>query len=280
MLLLSPMVDLMIDNSDKTAMVYGVRNDLSLAFAVALELQSSGAMVALSYTKDTKDDVLALAEENKFNLDLCAEVDIRNEEQIAQFVQKVAASQAIKKVDYVLHGTAFASPRVIQTNYSGHADKEEWDYLNIPFEDLVDSFNVSAYSFLRVARASRPFLAPGASLLTLTHLASQKVFPSYGGMAINKAALETITRYLAHCFGADKIRVNAISCGVYSSTSALGIKGVRTLRSESRRLSFLGNIKSTDVANTALYYFSDLSTRVTGNIHFVDGGYNTLGSRI
>ncbi len=150
-------------------------------------------------------------------------------------------------------------------------------YLDIPFEDLMDSFNISAYSLLRISRVAKPLLANNASILTLTYNASQRVFPGYAGMAINKAALENIMLYLASYFRETGVRVNAISAGLVMTTSSGGIFGVRKLRKVGKFTAPLGNIDASDVGDTALYYFSDLSKKVTGNIHFVDGGFNIMG---
>jgi enoyl-[acyl-carrier protein] reductase I len=141
----------------------------------------------------------------------------------------------------------------------------------------MDSFNISAYSLLRICRVAKPFLASQASILTLTYNASQRVFGGYAGMSINKAALENIMLYLAHYFGKEGIRVNAISAGLVMTTSAGGIKGVRQLRKIGKQSAPLGNIQAEDVADASLYYFSNLSTKVTGNIHYVDGGMNIMG---
>jgi enoyl-[acyl-carrier protein] reductase I len=141
----------------------------------------------------------------------------------------------------------------------------------------MDSFNISAYSLLRICRVAEPYFATGASVLTLTYNASQRVFPGYAGMSINKAALENIMLYLAHYFGSRGVKVNALSAGLVMTTSAGGIKGVRTLRKIGKHTAPLGNITAGDVADTALYYFSPLSQKITGNIHYVDGGFNIMG---
>ncbi len=141
----------------------------------------------------------------------------------------------------------------------------------------MDSFNISAYSLLRICRVVEPRLAQGASVLTLTYNASQRVFPGYAGMSINKAALENIMLYLAHYMGQAGVRVNAVSAGLVMTTSAGGIKGVRQLRKIGKHTAPLGNIKAEDVADTAMYYFSPQSRMVTGNIHYLDGGFNIMG---
>ena len=130
---------------------------------------------------------------------------------------------------------------------------------------------------LRICRVAEPFLSPNASVLALTYNASQRVFPGYAGMSINKAALENIMIYLAQYFGKSGVRVNALSAGLVMTTSAGGIKGVRQLRKIGKHTAPLGNIKAEDVAQAALYYFSNMSERVTGNTHFIDGGFNIMG---
>ncbi len=123
----------------------------------------------------------------------------------------------------------------------------------------------------------KKLLSKEASILTLTYNASQRVFPGYAGMGVNKAALENIMLYLADYFGKTGVRVNALSPGLVMTTSAGGITGVRKLRKLGKLTAPLGNVDAEDVGNAALYYFSDLSKKVTGNIHYVDGGFNIMG---
>jgi enoyl-[acyl-carrier protein] reductase I len=264
----------MIDNKDKVAVVFGVRNDSSIAYDVALKLHQSGCKVALSYVAETKEDVLFLAEKLGMDANFTASVDIRNEEQITEFLQTVY--NGLGPISYILHGVAFGNQQVMCYSLPGSTE-EPPSYINIPFEDLMDSFNISAYSLLRIARVAEKLLAPNASILTLTYNASQRVFPPYAGMAINKAALENIVLYLASYFRDKNVRVNAISAGLVMTTSAGVIPGVRRLRKMGKFTAPLGNIVASDVGDTALYYFSDLSKKVTGNIHFVDGGFNIMG---
>lgn len=264
----------MIDNKDKVAVVFGVRNDSSIAFHVAKKLHLSGCKVALSYVADTKDEVLYLMEQQGMNNSLAAEVDVRNEEQIAAFLQMVYETAG--PIDYILHGVAFGNQQVMCYTLPGSKEPAP-EYLDIPFDDLVDSFNISAYSLLRICRVAKPLLAKNASVLTLTYNGSQRVTPGYAGMGINKAALENIVLYLADYFRTLNVRVNAISAGLVMTTSAGGINGIRRLRKLGNVTAPLGNITADDVADAALYYFSSLSKKVTGNIHFVDGGFNIMG---
>lgn len=264
----------MINNSGKTALIFGVRNDSSIAFHTALKLQESGCKVALSYVEDTKDDVLHLMEQHGMDVNLSAEVDVRNEEQIKHFVDHIY--QQTGSIDYILHAVAFGNLKVMCASLPGSKAPAS-SYIDIPFEDLMEAFDISAYSLLRICRLAEPFLNENSSVLTLTYNASQRVFPPYAGMAVNKAALENFVIYLADYFRNKKVRVNAISAGLVMTTSSGIIYGVRKLRKMGKLTAPLGNITASDVADSALFYFSDLSKKVTGNIHFVDGGFNIMG---
>jgi enoyl-[acyl-carrier protein] reductase I len=263
----------MIDNSNKVAVIFGVRNDSSIAYDVALKLHRSGCKIALSYVDDTKDDVLYLLEKLGIDTRFAMPVDVRDEEQIKAFLSFVHTE--LGPIDYLLHGVAFGNQKVMCSTFPGSKETAS-SYIDIPFEDLMDSFNISAYSLLRIARVAEPLLQQNASIVTLTYNAANKVFPGYAGMAINKAALENMVIYLADHFRDKRIRVNAVSAGLVMTSSAGGINGVRKLRKLSKETAPLGNITAGDVGDTALYYFSDLSKRVTGNIHFVDGGFNIM----
>jgi enoyl-[acyl-carrier protein] reductase I len=264
----------MINNKDKVAVIFGVRNESSIAYDIAVKLHQSGCKVALSYMADTKDEVLYLMQLNNMDSNLSAEVDVRDEGQITAFIKKVY--DAAGPIAYLLHGVAFGSQSVMCYSLPG-SNEPPPSYIDIPFEDLMDAFNISAYSLLRICRVAQPFLGKNASILTLTYNASQRVFPGYAGMAINKAALENIVIYLASYFRDIGVRINAISAGLVMTTSSGGIYGVRRLRKMGKFTAPLGNIDASDVGDTALYYFSDLSKKVTGNIHFVDGGFNIMG---
>lgn len=264
----------MIDNTNKVAAIFGVRNDSSIAWDIAVKLHRSGCKVALSYVADTKDEVFYLMQQNGMDTSLTGLVDVRNENEITAFMQQVYNTAG--PIDYILHGVAFGSQSVMCYSLPG-SNEPAPSYIDIPFEDFMDAFNISAYSLLRICRVAEPLLAKGASILTLTYNASQRVFPGYAGMAICKAALENIMIYLASHFRGNGLRVNAISAGLVMTTSSGGIFGVRKLRKMGKFTAPLGNIDAGDVGDAALYYFSDLSKRVTGNIHYVDGGFNIMG---
>lgn len=260
---------------NKTAIIFGIRNERSIAFGIAKELYENGITVAISYTKETKEDVLFHLEQAGIETNLTGEVNIQNEGEIKTFVEEVAKQTG--SIDYVLHSIAFGNHKVLCTKLP-FSTEPATDYLDIPFEDLTEAIDISAYSLLRVCRVVKPFLAENASILTMTYNASQRVVPAYAGMSIAKAALENIMKYLAYHFGQEGHRVNALSPGLLMTTSAAGITNVRAMRKKSKAAAPLGNIKLEDVAGAAMYYFSDTSKRVCGNIHYIDGGLNIMGS--
>lgn len=261
----------MIDNSGRVAIVFGVRNKASIAFAVAKSLKDSGATVACTFQAGNEDKVLPLLEENGFDTNFAKAVDVRSDEEVQSYVDMVAETAG--KFDYLLHCVAFGNEKVICAKLPGQ-DGDKPRYIDMPFKDLVDSFDISAYSLIRICRCAENHLNKGASVLSLTYLASTRVLTTYAGMAISKAALENMTLYLADFFGDRDIRVNTISAGLVMTSSSAGIGGIRHMAKLGKKVAPLGNIKADDVAGAAMYYFSDLSKRVTGNIHFVDGGMN------
>ena len=209
----------MINNSGKVAAIFGVRNEESIAYNIALKLHQSGCKIALSYVEDTRDEVLYLLEKLGLDTTLAMQVDVRDEAQINNFLSAVYSKHG--PINYILHGVAYANTKVLCSNFLGSSEPVP-EYINIPFEDLMDSFNISAYSLLRIARVAESMLEKNASILTLTYNAANRVIPQYGGMAINKAALDNIMLYLASYFRNKEVRVNAISAGLVMTTSSGG----------------------------------------------------------
>ncbi|MBX2906776.1 MAG: SDR family oxidoreductase [Taibaiella sp.] len=259
----------------KTALITGVRNERSIAFAIAQKLHEQGYNLAISYTADTKDDVLYQLQKNGMQNVVAGEVDIRNEQQIQNFCRE--ATNHFGAIDCVLHAVAYGSAKVLCTK-APFSDEEATGYIDIPLNELEEAIDIGAYSLLRLTRAVLPHLGSNASILTTTYNASQRVLPAYAGMGMVKACLENCMKYLAWSLGEQGHRVNALSPGLLMTTSAAGIKGVRTMRKQSAEASPLGNISLKDVAEAAAYYFSDASQKVTGNIHYIDGGLNIMGS--
>jgi len=260
----------MINNTGKNALLFGVRNDSSIAWSIALKLLESKCNVALSVAHEN------VAVVNKMVANLPIQVfgcDIRKDKEVEAIILSLKGKWS--QIDYLLHGVAYGNHKVMCTVQPGTKETPP-EFIDIPFEDFMDSFNISAFSFMRICKQSKLLLAEDASILTLSYQASQKVLPGYAGMSINKAALENMVKYLAWFFGASNIRVNAVSAGLVMTTSAGGIKGVRKLRKMGKLSAPLGNITADDVANSALFYFSDLSKGTTGNLHYIDGGLNIM----
>lgn len=261
-------------SNKKTTLIIGVRNDRSIAFAIAKKMYEQGHNLAISYTEDTSDDVLFLIEKNNMKNVVTGPVDVRDEQQIKDFC--TATEKEHGKINYILHAVAYGSHKVLCSKPS-FSQEEAPEYIDIPLSDLEEAIDIGAYSLLRLVRVALPHLANNVSILTTTYNASQRVVPKYAGMAMVKACLENCMKYLAYNLGSKGHRINALSPGLLMTTSAASIQGVRTMRKQSSDASPLGNISLDDVADAAAYYFSDASKKVTGNIHYIDGGLNIMG---
>lgn len=258
----------------KNALITGVRNDRSIAFAIAKKLHENGYRLAISYTGETREELLFLLEKHGLHDVITGQVDVRDEEQINNFCAHI--EYELGPIDYILHAVAYGSHKVL-CNKAPFSKEEPPEYIDIPLVDLEEAIDIGAYSLLRLARAALPHLALNASFLTTTYNASQRVVPKYAGMAMVKACLENCMKYLAYHLGNKGHRINALSPGLLMTTSAASIQGVRSMRKQSADASPLGNISMEDVAEAAVYYFSDASKKVTGNIHYIDGGLNIMG---
>ncbi|MDA1329899.1 MAG: enoyl-ACP reductase [Chloroflexi bacterium] len=248
----------------KKALVFGVANDRSIAWGIAKAFHEHGANVGLSYAGGALEKrVRPLAEEiNSQFLEIC---DVGNDEEIAGVAEK--AKKHFGEIDILVHSIAFANRDELKGNY--------YDTSREGFHLAMD---VSVYSFTALASAFQPIISRGGSLMTMTYHGSQKAVPSYNVMGVAKAALESSVRYLARDFGPDKIRVNAISAGAIRTLAAAGVSGVRSMISRFAELSPLReNVTADDVGNAAVFLASDLSRRITGEILYVDSGFNILG---
>lgn len=263
----------MIQNQNRLAIIFGVRNKSSIAWKIAERLKESGCTVACTFQAGNEDSVLPLLEAQGFDPSLSKAVDVRNEAEVQAYIDAVCAKAG--QIDYLLHCVAFGNQNVLCVKLPG-SEEPAPRYIDIPYDDMVESFDISAYSLIRIARCAEKHLKDGASILSLTYQASGRVYRSYAGMAVNKAALENITLYLADFFGPRGIRVNTVSAGLVMTSSSAGIAGIRKMAKLGKQMAPLGNIDAGDVADAALYYFSDLSKRITGNIHYVDGGFHIM----
>ena len=248
----------------KTAMVFGVANQRSIAWGITKAFYDQGSTLALSYAGEALERrVKPLAEQVECTfVEPC---DVTSDEQIQQVADKAAAT--FGQIDILVHSIGFAN-----------RDDLTGPYYSTSREGFHLAMDISAFSFTALAKAFQPILRPGGSLLTLTFYASEKVFPNYNVMAIAKAALEASVRYLAYDFGEQGVRVNAISAGPVRTLAAAGVSGFKTMYRKFAEVAPLGEgITIEDIGNTAVYLCSDMASKVTGEIIIVDSGYNILG---
>lgn len=250
----------------KTAIVTGIASDRSIAYGIAKALAEQGASLILTYQGDKLRDRVA-----KFGEKLGAEVvlplDVAHDEDIDALFDSVA--QHWSRIDILVHAIGFA-PREALTG--GYLD-------SISREASSITHNISAYSFPALAKAARPMLSETASLITMTYLGSERAMPGYNIMGPAKASLESNMRFMAADLGPSGVRVNAISAGPIKTLAASGIQGFRSLLARAAETAPLKrNVTQTEIGNTAAFLGSDLASGITGEVIYVDAGYNIMGA--
>jgi enoyl-[acyl-carrier protein] reductase I len=252
----------MIDMKGKVAVVFGLANKRSIAWAIAQKLSEAGASLAICYQserlqREAEELAADLPDAKTFRCDVSIDSDID-----AVFEQ---LKNAYGKLDIVVHSIGFA-PNIKN------------DVLHTAREDFRIAHDISAYSLIALARGAEPLMSSGGSILTLTYYGSEKVFPNYNIMGVAKAALEATVRYLASDLGPKGIRVNAISAGPIKTLAARGISDFATILDKvTERAPLHRNVEQLEVGNVALFLSSDLASGVTGEITFVDCGFNITG---
>jgi len=247
----------------KKGLIMGVANERSIAWGVSKKLFENGAELAFTYLGDSlKKRVVPLAESVKSNFILNCDVE-KNEDIIRTFSD---IKNKWGNIDFVVHAIAFSD----KSELSG-------EYLNTSRENFLKSMLISCFSFTEVAKEASKIMNKNSSMLTLTY-ESSKVIPNYNVMGVCKAALESSVKYLARDLGPKGIRVNAISAGPIKTLAASAIGDAKFLYKWNEDHSLLKrNVDISDVGNSALYLLSDLAGAVTGEIHYVDAGYNKVG---
>ncbi|MFV9505001.1 MAG: enoyl-ACP reductase FabI [Oscillochloridaceae bacterium umkhey_bin13] len=250
----------------KQGLVLGVANDRSIAWGIAQALHREGARMGFTYVGEALERrVRPLAE--GMNAPLIVPCDVGSDEQIATLAEQTAAT--FGTIDFVIHAIAFANK-----------DELSGAYLNTTRAGFLTAMEISVYSLTGVVKALEPLLNPGGSILTLTYYGAEKVMANYNVMGVAKAALEASVRYLAADLGPRGIRVNAISAGAIRTLAASGISGFRELHKHVGSHSALRrSVTIEDVGNAALWLCSDLSSAVTGEVMYVDAGFNIMGPR-
>jgi enoyl-[acyl-carrier protein] reductase I len=248
----------------KTAVIFGLANKRSIAWAIAQKLQQAGWRLAITYQNER------LEQEAK---DLIAELpgaagfmcDVGSDEQIAKLFEELQSKYG--ELHGVVHSVAFAS-----------AEDLKGDFVNTSREGFHLAHDISVYSLVAVTRAALPLMTQGGGVVTMTYYGAEKVVPRYNVMGVAKAALEATVRYLANDLGPKNIRVNAISAGPIKTLAARGISGLGDmLKAHAERSPLKRNVDAAEVGATAAFLLSDAGSGITGETIYVDCGYNIMG---
>lgn len=247
----------------KRGLVMGVANDHSIAWGIAKKLAGQGAELAFTYQGEAFGRRLKPLAES-IGSSLLLPCDVEDVASVDAVFETLAAQWG--KIDFLVHSIGFSDKNELKGRY---ADTTR--------ENFSRTMVISCFSFTEIAKRAAAMMNRGGSMITLTYGGSTRVMPNYNVMGVAKAALESSVRYLAMDFGLDDIRVNAISAGPVRTLAGSGVSDARVMYNYQKRNSPLGRTVTIDeVGGTALYLLSDLSSGVTGEIHFVDSGYSIV----
>lgn len=248
----------------RTAVVFGVANKRSIAWAIAQQLHAAGWRLAITYQNErlaleAKDLIGELPGAEAF------QCDVARDDEIARLFDTL--KQRYGTIHALVHAIAFAP-----------TEELKGDFVNTSREGFRIAHDVSVYSLIALARAAAPLMASGGSILTLTYYGSTRVVPHYNVMGVAKAALEATVRYLANDLGPRAIRVNAISAGPIKTLSSRAIAGLGDmLKAHAERSPLKRNVDVNEVGGTAAFLASDAGAGITGEVLYVDCGYNIMG---
>jgi enoyl-[acyl-carrier protein] reductase I len=248
----------------RVAVVFGVANKRSIAWSIAQGLHEAGAQLAVTYQNErmgleAKDMILALPGAEALQCDVSSDTEI--ETLFARLKERYG------KLHVLVHSVAFAP-----------ASELTGDFIDTTREGFRIAHEVSVYSLIALSRAAAPLMEDGGSIITMSYFGAEKVVPHYNVMAVAKAALECTVRYLAYELGKKKIRVNAISAGPLNTLAARGIAGFGEMRkSHAERAPLRRNVEVKEVGSTGVFLASDASSGITGEVIYVDCGYNIMG---
>ncbi len=250
----------------KRGLIMGLANDKSLAWGIAKALSEQGAELAFSYQGAAMEKrVRPLAQE--LGGPLLVDCDVSSEEDMDRAF--AALAETWPTIDFLVHAIGFSDKSQLRGKY-----------YDTTLDNFLMTMNISAYSFVAVCRRARPMMPNGGALLTLSYYGAEKVIPHYNVMGVAKSALETSVRYLAVDLGPENIRVNAISAGPIQTLAARGIGDFNYIMKWNQLNSPLKrNVTIEDVGGAGVYLLSDLASGVTGEIHYVDAGYNVIGMK-
>ncbi len=253
-----------VTETQKTAVIFGLANKRSIAWAIAQKLHEAGWRLAITYQnerleQEAKDLLADLPGSAGF---MC---DVASDEQIAKLFDELKRKYGV--LHGLVHSVAFAP-----------ADDMKGTFLNTTREGFRIAHDISAYSLVAVARSAAPLMTEGGGMVTLTYYGAEKVVPKYNVMGVAKAALEATVRYLANELGPQKIRVNAISAGPIKTLAARGVSGLTDmLRMHAERAPLKRNVDAAEVGSTAAFLLSEGGSGITGETLYVDCGYNIMG---
>jgi enoyl-[acyl-carrier protein] reductase I len=256
----------------KRGLITGVFNKQSIAWAIAERILQQGGECGFSYMPDRPDDerkknlnrIVKLTEDMP-RVSFLHPMDVTSDEQIDELME--VARQNLGQLDFLLHSIAFAPPEDLKK-----------DTIDTSRQGFKLAMEISAYSLIALARAARPLLNPGASILTLTYFGGERAVPGYNVMGVCKAALDSVVKYLAYDLGPQGIRVNALSAGPLQTVSGRGA-GVDEMLGLYEAVAPLGrNVTHDEAAKSGSFLLSEMSSGITGEILHLDAGYNIMGS--
>src|ERR1700724_2297946 len=254
----------MLTMQGRNAVVFGVANKRSIAWAIAQRLSDAGAQLAITYQnerlkQEAHDLIASLPGAEAF------QCDVSSDSAIEMLYSQL--KDRYQRIDTLVHSVAYAL-----------AEDLKGDCLNTSREGFRIAHDVSVYSLIAVTRAAAPLMTNGGSVVTLSYFGAEKVVPGYNVMGVAKAALEATVRYLANSVGEKKIRVNAISAGPIKTLAARGVGDFTTMmKNHAEHAPLKRNVEPREVGDTALFLSSDLGSGITGETIYVDCGYNIMG---
>ena len=257
----------MLNLTGKNALVTGIANDRSIAWGIAQQLHQAGANLGITYLPDDRGRFEKKVSElvEPLNPSLFLPCDVQNDEQIQATFETIRDKWG--RLDILIHCLAFAN----KDDLSG-------DFSRVSKEGFNLALDVSAYSLIQLSAAAKPLMTEGGSIVTLTYLGGVRVVPNYNVMGIAKAALEMNVRYLASELGAQNVRVNGISAGPIRTLASSAVGGIRDMISHVEEVAPLRRtVTQLEVGNAAAFLCSDLASGITGQILYVDAGYEIMG---
>ncbi|MGB9857329.1 MAG: enoyl-ACP reductase FabI [Dictyoglomaceae bacterium] len=249
----------------KKIAIFNVANKRSIAWAIAQSIIKFGGEAIIGYQNERfKDNVEELVKELP-KKPLLVQCDVSEDENIEKVAEEI--ERTVGKIDGFVHSIAYAPTEALKA-----------PFIETSKEAFRIAMEISVYSFVAMTRIFRRIINPSGSIITLTYYGAEKVVPNYNVMGVAKSALESSVRYLAYELGKDNIRVNAISAGPLNTLAARGISGfTNILEYHKERAPLKRNIEHREVGDTASFLLSDLSSGITGEVIYVDAGYNIMG---